>query len=555
VEVSAQLRIGVLVTINDRDRDLIDLFMSFLVENAVEVAAVIEWIDSGAKSLSLRDWLRVHGWSMIEWLEGAISRRALRRRWASLHACQRSDAKPTVAAKLSGCKRMALAPTASAINLVRNLELDVILDTRNIGTDHGLRGIARAGVLSLSIGGFDQGGERHQVVTCQGFHEVYRNDAYTQVRLRWQTAKETLLLREATYPTYPYSWSENRRRLRWRSLLLMIDAMQDLSHKSPMCRLGAADGLFLLAKEAVGEPRVLEGLIALAKTAYRVATKLLGQWFFREQWCLLLARGSLTDVKLAEMRMMRPPADRFWADPFLIEYNNQTWLFFEELKYNEHIGRISCARLEDDFSGIRELSTILAPKHHLSYPFVFSHLHTLYMIPECHEAGRIELWRCVQFPMNWELHRTIFSGVEAVDTSVVHHDGRWWLFTNIDRSRLKLFDTELYIYYADDPIDGEWWPHRRNPVVVDARKARMAGAFIASEEGRLYRCAQIGGQRYGEGLLFCEILTLTPDAFDERVIEVVDPRWRRDAIGIHHCHHLSAATVFDVNIRTPRFLT
>jgi hypothetical protein len=157
--------------------------------------------------------------------------------------------------------------------------------------------------------------------------------------------------------------------------------------------------------------------------------------------------------------------------------------------------------------------------------------------------------------MNWELHRTIFSGVEAVDTSVVHHDGRWWLFTNIDRSRLKLFDTELYIYYADDPIDGEWWPHRRNPVVVDARKARMAGAFIASEEGRLYRCAQIGGQRYGEGLLFCEILTLTPDAFDERVIEVVDPRWRRDAIGIHHCHHLSAATVFDVNIRTPRFLT
>ena len=76
-----------------------------------------------------------------------------------------------------------------------------------------------------------------------------------------------------------------------------------------------------------------------------------------------------------------PPEDRFWADPFIVDYAGQNFLFVEEFIYKKHKGHISVIEL-DQSGGVRKHYPILETDYHLSYPCVFNHLGTYYMVPE-----------------------------------------------------------------------------------------------------------------------------------------------------------------------------
>ena len=71
---------------------------------------------------------------------------------------------------------------------------------------------------------------------------------------------------------------------------------------------------------------------------------------------------------------------------------------------------------------------VLDDGRHLSYPFLFRHAGELYMIPESSAAGRVDLWRCSEFPGTWRRERTLIADISAADTSLLNWNGRWWLF-------------------------------------------------------------------------------------------------------------------------------
>jgi hypothetical protein len=124
-------------------------------------------------------------------------------------------------------------------------------------------------------------------------------------------------------------------------------------------------------------------------------------------------------------------------------------------------------------------------------------------------------------------------------------DGRWWLFaTRPGRHSL----TKLYLWWADD-LTGPWTPHPLNPVKTDVRSARPAGTpFI--HDGRLYRPAQDCVDGYGSAVALCEVTTLTPTAFEERVVNVVraDPSWARP-FGLHTLAAARDRTLLDARSR------
>ena len=47
-----------------------------------------------------------------------------------------------------------------------------------------------------------------------------------------------------------------------------------------------------------------------------------------------------------EFKKIIPPKDRFYADPFLIEFDNY-YIFIEELMYNTKKGHISVIKMDD----------------------------------------------------------------------------------------------------------------------------------------------------------------------------------------------------------------
>jgi hypothetical protein len=142
------------------------------------------------------------------------------------------------------------------------------------------------------------------------------------------------------------------------------------------------------------------------------------------------------------------------------------------------------------------------------------------MIPETRAMGRIELYRAVSFPDSWQRDRILLDCVPAADATLLHHDGRLWLFTTIAAEGASYSD-ELHLFLADS-LEGPWRAHPRNPVVSDVRGARPAGAIQRWGE-RLVRPAQDCSRRYGWALSFREIETLDEEDYGEREIERLEP--------------------------------
>ena len=256
----------------------------------------------------------------------------------------------------------------------------------------------------------------------------------------------------------------------------------------------------------------------------------------RRQWLLLAGRCDLSGVRAPEparLQPIYPPDDAFWADPFCWSRDGGFVAFFEEYPFAQGRGHISAMAMSPDGHPLGEPFRVLEEPCHLSYPFLLELGGALCMIPEKAATGRVDLYRCAQFPHRWELVRTLIDGMPLHDPTLFEHEGLWWLFcaAAVDRGRVN---GSLAAFYTDDPIGGRWKAHPRNPLVRDFRRGRPGGRVFRLDDGALVRPSQDCLRRYGHGLNLSEILVLTPTRYEERLIwHASGPDvggWR----GLHH---------------------
>jgi hypothetical protein len=213
---------------------------------------------------------------------------------------------------------------------------------------------------------------------------------------------------------------------------------------------------------------------------------------------------------------LRP--EHFAADPFGIERDGTLHVFFEDFDQRAVRGVIGHLTVAPDGT-VSDPEVVLDPGVHASYPYLIEHDDTVFMLPETSAAGELILYEAVEFPSRWRPAATLLPGVPAADASIVEFDGRWWLFaTRSDRGA----NQNLFIWHAST-LFGPWTPHALNPVKTDARSARPAGTPYISN-GRLMRPSQDNSRIYGGRVIVNEIDILTPDAFAERPVGVVQPR-------------------------------
>jgi hypothetical protein len=136
------------------------------------------------------------------------------------------------------------------------------------------------------------------------------------------------------------------------------------------------------------------------------------------------------------------------ADPFALRVGEQWFVFFEMLiRAKPAVIAVASSRDLEQWEILGVCST--AP-HHVSFPYVFEHEGAVYMVPESKPVRRIDLFRCVQFPLHWERCATLARG-RYMDASIIKKDGRFWMLTGWHSYWLRLF-------YADHP----WGPWRRH---------------------------------------------------------------------------------------------
>jgi hypothetical protein len=182
---------------------------------------------------------------------------------------------------------------------------------------------------------------------------------------------------------------------------------------------------------------------------------------------------------------------------------------------------------------------------HLSYPYVFRHEGGIWLVPESAASGGLHLYRAVAFPDQWVLQHRLFEELRLVDATLFSHDGRLWLFAGLVGDHGGSSWDELCAWHAPG-IEGPWTPHALNPIKSDCRGARPGGRPLHID-GRLLRPAQRCEHGYGEALVWHEILTLTPEAFEEREFA----EWRATGPGLSGPHGADlAGSLWAVDFRS-----
>ncbi len=250
-----------------------------------------------------------------------------------------------------------------------------------------------------------------------------------------------------------------------------------------------------------------------------------------EQWqvAYYFSDKDESGCRFERLRYLVPPEDRFWADPFAVEYQGRYFIFFEEMPYRTGKGHLMAMEVFDNAEP-SEAQVVLEQPYHLSYPFVFDWEGALYMIPETAENRTVELYRCEAFPRRWRLHEILLRDVDAVDTTLWREGNRWWMFVNIAEPGADNTD-ELHLYWSSTPF-GPWAAHPGNPVISDVRCARPAGPLFLRDR-ILFRPSQDCSLGYGHSVLINRVQVLSEDAYKETAVDRIAPRWRRDVQRVH----------------------
>ncbi len=422
------------------------------------------------------------------------------------------------------------------------------LDRTALGND--LPTDLRHGVWYLT---FD---ERDRQTDTIGLASWYRQDHVAQVTL-WQAKGESTkpsVIERSHLGVFKQSWSVNRSRLLWKAALIIADNARRLADMSDQ----------FLAKTSSEEPsdaprhelddeRPIPGTLRLAtRWGFGVLAHIWYKLAYVEQWQILATDVKENMLKPKAYAQLRPPRDRFWADPFVIQRAGKDYIFVEELRFKSGKGEI--AVLEHQDGRLLSANTIISQPYHMSYPFVFDHAGELYMVPETRNNGTIEIWRNTAFPEGWTKMADLMTNVSAGDTTLFRHEGRWWMFTNLSRtSRLRSAD-ELHAFYSDhpSPLEAVWHAHDGNPLIRDTRFARQGGRVFVDDEGRLIRCAQDTAVRYGYAVLFFHVQELSPSQFSETLLHKVEPDWRDDVVGHHTFDRSGDLFIFDACFVKPR---
>jgi hypothetical protein len=430
---------------------------------------------------------------------------------------------------------------ATEMEQLRRVGLDVLILLSRTALDEGVAAIAKFGVWYISQGDVDP-----RAATPPGFWEVYFAWPANSIELRVARDGVARVVARCVSGTNQLSIKLNRSNIYWKALSLIPRKLEELYREGP----GALDdagrdsgqGRIGCITACTGSPTNAQMALHILRNVTRRLKERLSRTLTLEQWILLCHAGKGPSTAVSAFHKLVPPKDRYWADPHVLQRGDHYYVFVEEYPFSSCKGYISV--LELDSNG-RHLGTrkVLEREYHLSYPFVFEHDGALFMVPETSANRTVELYRCVEFPDRWTFVRNLLEDVFAVDSTLLHHAGKWWLFANVVENAGASPSEELFLFHAES-LDGTWTPHLLNPIVSDVTRSRPAGPILR-QNGKLYRVAQNCSVRYGYGIKINEITALSEDCYEERLVHSIEPNWDKKIVATHTLSYADGLTVID----------
>jgi hypothetical protein len=243
-------------------------------------------------------------------------------------------------------------------------------------------------------------------------------------------------------------------------------------------------------------------------------------------------------VDPSSFTVIEPPAGVCYADPFLFENNDRTYLFHEQFVQGDYFSGVICVTELLDEKRYSTPRVVLEAKYHMSYPLVFSYENAIYMLPETRQNKTVELYQAIHFPKDWSLQRTLIPDIQAVDSTVLVGRDGLYLFTWMYRDGLN---AQLDVFHAS-LLQGPWMPVSS----TSARQhGRPAGSFLAME-GFLLRPSQCASVEYGQSIILNVVEKLTPTSYSEKSYRTIQHQDSGHSCGLHTYNQSSRYEVIDL---------
>jgi hypothetical protein len=394
--------------------------------------------------------------------------------------------------------------------------------------------------------------------TSLGIRELRTNTPVHQ-----QVSIDTASGRKATgavsTATHPWSLRVTQNRVLWempeqlhRALLALgaEDVATTPSPDRPTLRSSPETPTWVPPRPAAPSRRELTSLVAEVGT--RGLRRSVERLLARERWVIGYRRIPSSSRSFTEpggYQVVLPPPGHFYADPFLLERDGRHYLFFEDYRYASKKGVIACAELTDD-GPASPPQPVVERSHHLSYPCVFEHRDSVYMIPESSGGNSVVLYRAASFPWLWEDMGELIPDIRAFDVTVLSLPEVLWLFACVGPPGAST-SNQLHLFSSHD-LFGPWRPHPGNPVVADVRCARPAGRLF-DWNGQLVRPAQDSSVRYGRSISFRGIETIDENDYRETEVGQLLPVWHPGILATHTYNFDSRYEVVDGLLRERRW--
>ncbi len=527
-KLERQIRFGVMVDGDTVERWQYDT-IKLLIDNGIELSLIIKNGDNSKPYKSFADKALHYPYRQIlfriwhrYFFKPAAKQRVSFNEGLSFQPSETSGGTPSTITVMPLYKGISMYFKDEDIEKIKSLDLDFIL---RFGFD-----IIRGDILTSAkygIWSYHHDDERVVRGGPPGFWEFIRKITKNGVILQQLTDEldKGLIIKRLQFDTTLHSYKFHLNRIYQESVFLPLQACKELIINGKL-----EPELSKSKAPILHPPKNFMMLWYFWLCIWRKIVFHFNYFFRQEDWNV----GYYYNDNSHDIHWLKSPKSDYFADPFVISNDKDTYLFFEWFSNKNGKADIAIAKKSENFEKYHKISDF---QEHRSYPYVFDYQGEIYCIPEANQTNKISLYKFENDKLIFDCD--LLNGC-FVDSTILIRDNKFYLFTTPQ----KQSHTHLLIFVADD-LRGPYRPHFNNPVKVDCSNSRMAGKIQIINE-ILIRPAQNSTRHYGESITLNKIIQLSEYQYIEETIKEIkpDPNWAYNK-GTHTINSDGEITVFD----------
>jgi len=240
-------------------------------------------------------------------------------------------------------------------------------------------------------------------------------------------------------------------------------------------------------------------------------SKFIRKHFFGGEWKISFRKNESKDFYRVSFSSL-PHNNVYWfADPLLFKDGDANYLFVEAFNRNTCKGDIGFFTIKDE--KISDFELLISQNYHMSYPLVFKYKNDYYMIPETGENRTIDLYKASNFPRGWIKDKTLISGHDYCDSTILEYENKLFLFS-YSQTEGKYMNLVFELDMLTKTLK------HIQTFYYNVNNGRGAGRMFIDEHNRIIRPAQDGEHGYGKSTIFYQ-LTISNGIFEEKIVDYI----------------------------------